>query len=297
MTERTLGERIRQAREKRGLSLEAVGRETRLALSVLRALEEDRRAELPGDLYVANALRMLADLLELDRGELMSLYRSGLGAPAPGTPGAVGRVWREEVPVTTVGGGRAGRTLWLGFGAVILAGALLAVSLRAFRREAPPIQRVEAPVAEASAPAPIIDASLGPVEAPPPEEAIEKARADSLAAAEAWAQGPLAPAEDAGLALASGAPGPAPLRLELGATLPCRLELNVDDRHRLARALGSGETWWVEADSFVVLSAASVSGLALRLNGSEYPLPAVPAGQPLALRLDAPLVATPPSDG
>lgn len=297
MTERTLGERIRQAREKRGLSLEAVGRETRLALSVLRALEDDRRAELPGDLYVANALRMLAELLELDRTELMSLYRSGLGAPAPGTPAAVGRVWREEVPVTTVGGGRTGRALWLGFGAVILAGVLLAVSLWAFRREAPPIHRAEAPVSAVVEAEPIIDASLGPVEAPPPEEAIEKARADSLAAAEAWAQGPLAPDEATGLAATRTAPGPAALRIELGATLPCRLELNVDDRHRLARALGSGETWWVEADSFVVLSAASTSGLALQVNGSAYPLPAVPAGQPLALRLDAPPPATLPSDG
>lgn len=297
MTERTLGERIRQARENRGLSLEAVGRETRLALSVLRALEEDRRADLPGDLYVGNALRMLSELLELDRGELLTLYRAGQGAPAPGTPGAVGRVWREEVPETHLGGWQMGRGLWMALAVVIVAGGLLAAALWAFRREAPPIQQAETPVSAAPAQAPLIDASLGPVEAPPPEEAIEKARADSLAAAEAWAQGPLALADEAGATLGSAEPGPAALRLELGATLPCRLELNVDDRHRLARALGTGETWWVEADSFVVLSAASVSGLALRLNGSEYPLPAVPAGQPLALRLDAPLPALPPSDG
>lgn len=297
MTERTLGERIRQARENRGLSLEAVGRETRLALSVLRALEEDRRADLPGDLYVGNALRMISELLELDRGELMTLYRAGQGAPAPGSLGAAGRVWREEVPETRLGGWQAGRGLWMAFAVVIVAGGLLAVALWAFRREAPPIHQAEAPATSAPAEAPVIDASLGPVEAPPPEEAIEKARADSLAAAEAWAQGPLAIAEEAGLALGSASAGAAPLRIELDATLPCRLELNVDDRHRLARALSAGEVWWVEADSFVVLNATSVSGLALRLNGSDYPLPALPAGQPLALRLDAPLPALPPSDG
>ncbi|MBM4117512.1 helix-turn-helix domain-containing protein [bacterium] len=297
MTERTLGERIRQARESRGLSLEAVGRETRLALSVLRALEEDRRADLPGDLYVANALRMLAELLELDRGELLSLYRAGQGISAPGSFGPSGRVWREEVPETRLGGWQPGRGLWLALGAVVVAGALLATALSVSRREAPPGRLAEPPAPAAVREAPAIDASLGPVEAPPPEEAIAKARADSVAAAAAWAQGPLALSDSGDVAMRSAPPARAALRLEVDAALPCRLELNVDDRLQLARALGAGDVWWVEADSFVVLSAASVSGLALRLNGSDYPLPAVPTGQPIALRLDAPVTVSAPGDG
>jgi cytoskeleton protein RodZ len=299
--EQTLGERIRQAREARGLSLEAVGRETRLALSVLRALEEDRRAELPGDLYVANALRMVAETLELDRAELLALYRGGQAAAgAPPAPSAAGKVWREEVPETQLGGWRPGRGLWLAFGVLVLAGGLLAALLWAFR------DRDSAPQPTVQAAAPSVDASLGPVEAPPPEEdsLAQAARpaqpVDSLALA-AWASGPLALAATdsatAAYAEAGSAPGAVPLRLELDAAAPVELQLNIDDRRRLVRALAAGERWRVEAEHFVILNIANAEGLALRLNGEDYPLPALPAGAPLALRLDAPVVTSAASDG
>jgi len=299
--EQTLGERLRQAREAKGLSLEAVGRETRLALSVLRALEEDRRGELPGDLYVANALRMLADTLELDRDELMALFRGG--QPAAATPvTAPGKVWREEVPETrVVGGWRPGRGLWLGLGLLVVAGAILGAVLWAVRAQTPP----SAPAVQAERPG--VDASLGPIEPPPPEEdsltqAAQAAQpVDSLALA-AWAAGPLAlagalegtePREPGG----DAAQEAAALRIELDAAAPIQLQLNVDDRRRLVRALAAGEVWRVEADHFVVLNVANAEGLALRLNGQDYPLPALPAGVPLALRLDAPVTAEPAGDG
>ncbi len=285
--EQTLGERIRQAREARGLSLEAVGRETRLALSVLRALEEDRRAELPGELYVANALRMIADTLDLDRGELLASYRGGQAAPPAA---ATERVWREEVPETRLEGWRPGRGLWLGLGAIVVAGALIGAVLWAFRAQSPPALPEPEPLR------PSVDASLGPVEAPPPEEdsLAQAARPPDPEALAAWAAGPLAPAADPAGALAAAAeaaPGAVALRLELDAVAPIQLQLNVDDRRRLVRALAAGESWRVEAERFVVLSVANAEGLALRLNGEAYPLPDLPAGEPLALRLDAPPAA------
>jgi cytoskeleton protein RodZ len=302
--EQTLGERIRKAREARGLSLEAVGRETRLALSVLRALEEDKRAELPGDLYVANALRMVADTLELDRAELMALYRGG--QPAAGTPpaAAAGKVWREEVPETrVVGGWRPGRGLWLALGGLVLAAGILLAALWAFRtQESRPQVRTE------EAAPPTVDASLGPVEAPPPEEdslaqAAQAAQPVDSVALAAWASGPLALAvaapggTDAAPPAAAADQGAVALRLELDAVAPIELQLNIDDRRRLVRALAAGESWRVEAEHFVVLNVANAEGLALRLNGQDYPLPVLPAGAPLALRLDAPIATSSASDG
>ena len=298
--EQTLGERIRQAREARGLSLEAVGRETRLALSVLRALEEDRRAELPGDLYVANALRMIADTLELESSELLASYRGGQAAAAA-APAVAGKVWREEVPETRLEGWRPGRGLWLSLGALVVAGALVAAVLWAFRAQSRPT----APEAQPARPS--VDASLGPVEAPPPEEdslaqAAQAAQLIDPEALAAWASGPLAQAgapagEPAAPAADSSGLGAVALRLELDAVAPIQLQLNVDDRRRLVRALAAGESWRVEAERFVVLNVANAEGLVLRLNGEDYPLPALPAGEPLALRLDAPVAATLVSDG
>ncbi len=48
--ERTIGETIRGAREKRGVTQEGLSKGTRISLSVIRKLERDRFEELPGGL-------------------------------------------------------------------------------------------------------------------------------------------------------------------------------------------------------------------------------------------------------
>jgi cytoskeleton protein RodZ len=61
-----IGSSLREARERRGLQLTDVQRETRIRVRYLQALEEERFDLLPGDAYVKGFLRSYADALGLE---------------------------------------------------------------------------------------------------------------------------------------------------------------------------------------------------------------------------------------
>jgi cytoskeleton protein RodZ len=60
-----IGSSLRQARERRGLALADVQRETRIRVRYLQALEDERFDLLPGDAYVKGFLRSYAEFLGL----------------------------------------------------------------------------------------------------------------------------------------------------------------------------------------------------------------------------------------
>lgn len=61
-----IGSSLREARERRGVQLGDVERQTRIRTRYLRALEEDRFDVLPGQVYAKGFLRTYADYLGLD---------------------------------------------------------------------------------------------------------------------------------------------------------------------------------------------------------------------------------------
>ncbi len=61
-----LGTSLRQAREKRGLELDAVQRALRIRKRYLEALESERFEQLPGEVYARGFLREYAEFLGLD---------------------------------------------------------------------------------------------------------------------------------------------------------------------------------------------------------------------------------------
>jgi cytoskeletal protein RodZ len=70
----TVGERLRQRREAKGLSLEAVTRATRLTRTVLSALEEDRYEDIAAPVYVRGFLRIYAQFLEVDADQVLQAW-------------------------------------------------------------------------------------------------------------------------------------------------------------------------------------------------------------------------------
>ncbi len=70
-----LGERFRQARESRGLSLAQVAADTRILLQSLIALEEGVYNRLPSDVVTRGFIRNYAQYLDLSSEELIELYR------------------------------------------------------------------------------------------------------------------------------------------------------------------------------------------------------------------------------
>ncbi|HWP99020.1 MAG TPA: helix-turn-helix transcriptional regulator [Vicinamibacterales bacterium] len=68
---RAFGERLRRERERRGVSLEAVSRETRLSPWLFEALERGDCARWPQGVYSRAYIRGYADRIGLDSGEIV----------------------------------------------------------------------------------------------------------------------------------------------------------------------------------------------------------------------------------
>ena len=71
----TLGEELREAREKKGLTLEQIAETTRISHTFLKALEEDNYTVIPGDVFVTGFLRSYARELGIDEKHVLARYR------------------------------------------------------------------------------------------------------------------------------------------------------------------------------------------------------------------------------
>jgi cytoskeleton protein RodZ len=184
-----IGERLRNAREAKGLSLRAVADLTRIRAIYLQALEEERFDELPGAVYARGFLRTYADALGLDADRLLDAYPGALEPPPPAPIGTT-----AEIPIQPAAP-RSRLRVIATYAAVVLGAGLLAIGivgylqLRQFNEPVPPeaiappkSATPEAPAAEqppaAPAPAPSQSASpdtavkpvVPPVATPEPPE-------------------------------------------------------------------------------------------------------------------------------
>jgi hypothetical protein len=71
-----IGRSLREARLARGATLEAVEAKTRIRTRYLKALEDERFDDLPGEAYAKGFLRTYADHLGLDGQECLNAYRA-----------------------------------------------------------------------------------------------------------------------------------------------------------------------------------------------------------------------------
>jgi cytoskeletal protein RodZ len=69
-----LGEKLRTAREGKGLSLDDAGKDTKITIRYLEALEKEDFSGFPGEAYITGFLRNYGAYLDLDVQELLSLY-------------------------------------------------------------------------------------------------------------------------------------------------------------------------------------------------------------------------------
>ncbi|MDR1106461.1 MAG: helix-turn-helix domain-containing protein [Treponema sp.] len=72
----SLGEKLRAAREEKGINFDQVSRETNIASRYLEALETENFSGFPGEPYILGFLRNYGEYLGLDVQELLSLYRA-----------------------------------------------------------------------------------------------------------------------------------------------------------------------------------------------------------------------------
>lgn len=78
----TVGQRLRQVREEKGLSIKDIEGETSIRALYIKAIEDDDYATVPGEVYLKGFLRNYAGHLGLDPQEILEMYRAA-NAPQP----------------------------------------------------------------------------------------------------------------------------------------------------------------------------------------------------------------------
>ncbi|MEW6048421.1 MAG: RodZ domain-containing protein [Bacillota bacterium] len=298
------GAMLQAARERLGLSLEAVEEKTRIRQSFLEALEEGRYDHLPGPVYARAFLKLYAQAVGLDPGDVLSAYdqltgRQAAAAPAARQAGRSRPWWRPDPLLQALEPQRRFRTL-AGATTMVVLAALVGAWLLSSATE-PRRRQSERPLSAETLPA-------GPGGAGSPEEAPRVAALPEEQAAELAEPEepvPAAPSEKApaeGQGGGMGVPREVSGRAPVAAT-PSGGEAPAGGSARVPGATGSGievvarvvERSWIEAfaDGKEVFSGTAQPGevlswhadkiLSVRFGnaeGVELVVNGVPQGRP-----------------
>lgn len=155
------GYRLREARDRRGLSVGDVARSLKLDQKVIAALEADDYAALPAPIFVKGYLVQYCKLLGLPADECIAEYERGIGGVAP-PPLVVRRAAGDEI---TPGSSPVALVSWVV--------ALLAVVMVVLWWFARPDAAAPAATQAVQRPAPVIAAEEPMVAQPEPEREPE----------------------------------------------------------------------------------------------------------------------------
>jgi len=157
------GQRLRAAREEKGLSLEDVAAQTRIPRRHLESLENGDWERLPAPTYTTGFAKSYATVVGLDRAEIYEQLRGEMGGVRP--MAAASEVFEPSDPARTM-------PKWLVFGAIAAVLVLVLVmswlnerSFRGTDKAADSPATAAAPEAAAPGPAPAAPAAVaqGPV--------------------------------------------------------------------------------------------------------------------------------------
>jgi cytoskeletal protein RodZ len=234
------GGKLRQARERRGVSLRQIAAKTKISMAVLEALEHNDMSRLPGGIFSRAFVRSYAAEVGLDPDQAVREFLEQFhGKPARVAPG--------EAPVAEEEGAfdsqqrMAGVVLRLVLFSVPIAAAILYFTLRSQpssneTMETPPVEPAAAPAVPATTPG-------SPAAAP----AVPAAQVPAFAT--------------------KSAAVPQPLLLELHPTGACWVELTVDGQRQFGRVMQGGETERREIRDSAVIQVGDAGAFAFSIDG------------------------------
>lgn len=240
-----LGGRLRQARERRNLSLRQVASSTKISVGILEALEQNDLKRLPGGLFSRAFVRSFASEVGLDPDEAVLLFAALPAAPTRPTHPDRG----EDVDAF-----ESNRQIASTFVRLAAVSVPLAAALGYFGAVGRPVPS-EAAARAARAPAAHVEQAQ-----PSPPAAV----ASSDAPAEAPDAAP------ATLATAiQGAAGDERVVVSLFATRACQISVTVDGGKEVERRFQAGERHTVEVRRDLVLTSNDAGAITMTLNGAE----------------------------
>ncbi len=229
---------LREARERRGVSLRQIANATKISVGVLEALERNDISKLPGGIFGRAFVRSYAIEVGLDPEATIQLFI----AQFPNDSVIAGHPTSDQVEDTVaVESDRrtAGTFVWLIAIAVPIAAGLLYFATAGRGRSVEP--------------------------APPPPPAAARAPETTPAALPEAA----APVPAAAAAPAVAARSGDQLTIALTAKRPCWVSATVDGQKAIERLLQTGERQTVTVRREMVLTVGDASAIALQLNGAD----------------------------
>jgi cytoskeletal protein RodZ len=152
----TLGEILRAAREKQGISVKDVEKATSIRALYIQAIEDGNYGILPGEVYLKGFIRNYANFLHLNGQEMVDMYRKGKNpspppetAPqaAPASPAAPTEPARRERREADGKSGSGGKWFAAVVVVLLLAGAAW-LALSYWNGAAPSVPPTPAPQAQ-----------------------------------------------------------------------------------------------------------------------------------------------------
>jgi cytoskeletal protein RodZ len=249
------GAKLRQARERRGLSLRQIANATKISVAALEALERNEWARLPGGIFSRAFVRAYALEVGLDPEETTQEFVAQFPRDSL-TAGRSASIERDENQVIESDRRMAVTALWLVVLSIPIAGIVLYLSTASIGPDRPD--------------------PLGPAAAEPLATGTTAADAE----VPAGAGEPVAPAAGDAPADPPGLVGQAGSRAELTigieATGPCWIEATVDGARVLAHELRAGDRHLLAAGREIELKVGDPAALTMTLNG----VAARPLGSP-----------------
>ena len=247
------GRKLRDARERKGVSLRQIAGATKISIAALEALERNDISRLPGGIFSRAFVRSYAIEVGLDPEATIRDFIAQFPSDAvtAGHP-ATDRVEDEQAVESDQ---RTASTL---LRLVMLSVPIVAVVLYFSTAGRRFVERAEEAVVQRDGTVP----SAAPAVAPPEPQPV--AAAPPVATPEPADRSRLAPS-------AVSAAGAVADRLTVGLsfTRQCWVSATVDGRRAIERVLQPGDSQTLEVASELVLTAGDASAVAMTLNGSE----------------------------
>lgn len=278
----SVGEYLRELRDRRGISLEEIARVTRVGSSYLESLESDRFAELPEPVFTRGFIRAYCQALGEPPDEALARYAGREGAaPAPPRPAAPAPAPAAESEPRSRSAVLVSFVLLVILGMALFAVALMTQPAREERVERRTPSLGERP-AQPAAPTVASPEPSSPASAP--------AGAPGLTAAASAPPAPAGAAVTAEAPRAAAPPPPwlpdmqaatggvaSPYRLVARVSEPTWIRVRTEDGRSTEETVPAGQIReWVSNRPFV-LTLGNAGGVTLELNGRTLP-PLGPSG-------------------
>jgi cytoskeletal protein RodZ len=277
-----IGEALRRERERQGISLEDIARNTRIQKRFLNAIEAEDFDNLPGLVFTRNFVRQYAEALGLDAEPLLAglprLDEATIQLPVP--PARP----RKRSSYSRPGPGLAS-LVWPAL--AVAAGIFLYVHFHSFKdARLNPMARIRAEIA-ALREIPVNRDRSRSTEAISPPAVTPPASPSSLSSSSLPTSDD-APSPRPGTAPAPGTPGSAasPVQVVVTAIQEAWVELSADGKTSFAGILMPNERKEVSAAEQVKIVAGNAGGVTVSLNGKPLE-PLGPVGQVRVVRLTA----------